>query len=114
MKTVTLLLCYTPVGTTSSFSFNIFENPVSNFVLVNESVVKLTEGPNSYWHGLILIKNKVNPLFPNVGIRGKAMQILFFHSLTLHNSLLSSDPSLSFGICVDLLIRLSLHYSGQA
>ncbi len=35
----------------------------------------------------------------------------FFHNLALHSILLSSEPSLSFGFCVDLRVRLSRkHY----
>ncbi len=45
------------------------------------------------------IKNKTNPFFPNVWIRRKAMQIMFFHSLELYSNLLSSEPYLSFGFC---------------
>ncbi len=41
----------------------------------------------------ILIQNKVYPLFPNIGIRRKAMQRLFFHNLALNSILLSSEPS---------------------
>ncbi len=59
----------------------------------------------------IFFKNKVHPLFPKVGIRRKAMQTLFFHNLAMHSILLSSEPSLSFGFCVDLCVHLSLkHY----
>ncbi len=53
----------------------------------------------------MFIKNKVQSLFPNVGIRKKAMQTLCFH-LALHSAL-SSEPSLLFGFCVDLHICLS-------
>ncbi len=42
------------------------------------------------------LKNKVHPLFPNVGIKRKAMQRLFFHNLALHSVLLSLEQSLSF------------------
>ncbi len=34
---------------------------------------------------LNFIENKVHSLFPNAGIRRKAMQVLFFHSLALQN-----------------------------
>ncbi len=49
---------------------------------------------DSVW---IIIKNKVK-------IR---MQRLFFHNLPLHSILLSSEPSLSFGFCIDLHVHLS-------
>ncbi len=77
-------------GTASSFSFSLSENPVSNCALfVNESVVnEVNKEPSSYWSG------EVHPLFPNVGIRKKALQRLFF---SLYSDQLFSDPSLSYG-----------------
>ncbi len=48
---------------------------------------------------------QVHPFFPNVGIRRKAMQRLCFH-----NSFVSlSEPSLLFGFCVELRVRLYLY-----
>ncbi len=59
----------------------------------------------------IFIKNKVHSLFPNDGIRRKAMQRLFFHNLGLHRILLSLEQFLSFVFCVDLCVCLShKHY----
>ncbi len=63
----------------------------------------------------IFIKNKVHSLFPNIGIRRKATQTLFFHNLALHSVLLSSEPSLLFGFFVDLHVRLSRkHYMSKS
>ncbi len=63
----------------------------------------------------IFIKNKVNSLYPNVGIRRKATQRLFFHNLALHGILLSLESSLSFGSCVDLHVWLSSkHYMRES
>ncbi len=39
------------------------------------------------------------------------MQKLLFHNLALHSVLLSLEPSLLFGFCIDLHVRLShKHY----
>ncbi len=71
------------IGTASSFSFNLSENPASDCaLLVNESAVKLSEQRTKfYWRIWNYIKTKVHPLFPNIGIRRKAMQRLFFFFL---------------------------------
>ncbi len=55
------------------------------------------------WSGTSL-KTKVHSLFPNVEIRRKAMQRLFFHNLALH-SVLSSEPSLSFVFYMSLICQ---------
>ncbi len=60
--------------TPSSFSFSLSENPTSNSALfVNKSAVKWSEQRTKFllmWHWKI----KFIQLFPNVGIRRKAMQ----------------------------------------
>ncbi len=59
------------------------------------------------------IKNKVHPLFSNVGIRRKAMQRIFFHNLAL--PLASPEPSLLLGFCVDLHVLFSRkHYMRES
>ncbi len=63
----------------------------------------------------VFIKNKVHPLFPNIEIRRKAMQRLFFHNLALHQILLYSEPSLSFAsrhlptTCLSILNHRVVH-----
>ncbi len=59
----------------------------------------MNKGP--VWH---LIKNKIHPLFPNVGMRRKVMQTLFFLNLALW--LVVFGACLSFDFCADLCIRL--------
>ncbi len=54
----------------------------------------------------ILIKNKVNSLVPNIGIRRKAMQRLFFSQLGTEQHLLVFRASLSFGFYIDLHVCL--------
>ncbi len=55
------------VGTASTFSFNLSENPASNCALfVNESVENLNEQRTKFL--LKLSGNKFNPLFADVGI----------------------------------------------
>ncbi len=98
------------VITTSSFSFNLSENPASNCALfVNKFAVKLKWKKDQVLTDMvwIFIKNKVNLIVPNAGIRSKAMQRLFFHNLALHSALLSLEIYLSFGFCVDLCSPLS-------
>ncbi len=65
------------VGTVKFFGFNLSENPASNCVLfINESVVKLSEQRAKFL--LTQSGSKNSSLFPNVGIRRKAMQKLFY------------------------------------
>ncbi len=60
-----------------------------------------------------MICNETKQWWPRIekSYSQKAMQTLFSHSLALHSILLSSEPFLSFGFCVDLRVRLSRkHY----
>ncbi len=96
--------------TASSFSFDLFENPVSNCALfVNESAVKKKVKEDELlltWTGSSLKMN-----FLMLGAEGRQSKDIFFQNLALHSIFLSSEPSLSFGFCLDLRSPLSfLHY----
>ncbi len=106
------------VGTALSFSFNLSENPLSNWALfVYESMVKSSEQNTEFLLTLpgSSLKKKVLPLFPNVGIRKNAMQRLFFHNLALHRIFLSSEHLyllIFVYICVCLFCYL--HYMDKS
>ncbi len=71
------------VSTALSFSFNLSENPTSNFIGLIRCKMKWTKDQVLTDAVCKFIKIKVNPLFPNVGIWRKAMQRLCF-STTWH------------------------------
>ncbi len=87
------------VGTASSFSFNLSENPKWNCALfVNESAVKWSEQRTEFllmWSGTSL-KIKFIHSFLTLGSEGRHCTDCFSINLALHSVFLSSEPSLSF------------------
>ncbi len=96
------------VGTASSFFFFFFWKSRFELFLVCKQIsskIKWTKNrvlTDAVW---IFVKNEVHSLFPNIGIRRKAMQRLFFHNLALH-SVFVFGAHLSFGFCVDVFTSL--------
>ncbi len=119
MKTVAHTCCDITVrsnivGTASSFSFNLFGNPASNFALfVNESAVKWSEQRTEFlhtWSGSSL-KIKFIHSFLTLGSEGRQCKHCFFPQLGTAQRLVVFRAALSFGFCVDLRVLLShKHY----